>query len=261
LSEDNNGGYSIYAPWSFNDSLYISYCNNVTGKDKIRLIIHDKEGTVLKKYPNYLEYKNDTGDLNAFNNGIFYNYNDRTYFKEFNYNDTVFCVNETEMSPHIVFKLGDKQPSYYDQNNVDRLMGKYLISLVYESTSFILFNFSHHPEIIKIADFKSLGIGTVHTGYYDKKSKQVFISSSPALERSGGYTISGIPASFYPISINKSNEMIGKMDPMELLANKERISSKYIDIFKNIQEGDNPIVIIAKLSDDTIVPLNSQIVL
>ena len=245
LSDDNSEYGSTQTPWLLKDNMYISFCNNVTGKDKIRLVIHDKEGTVLKKYPNYLEYDAADNRGAPFEPGIFYYYNGQTYFKEMMFNDTIFCVNETEMSPHIVLNLGDKQPSYYHRYNKNNPNNeKYFISFVYESNSFILFNFYYYVETIK----SIVPSRTIHTGYYDKKSKQVFISSTSDL-KSSGYTISGIPVKFYPGVINKNNEMIAQMDPMELLENKDKIGPKYRDLFKNTQEGDNPIVIIAKIKE------------
>jgi|GEM_PF-1195929 hypothetical protein len=250
LPEDNREYYSIQTPWFLKDNMYISFCNNDTGKDKIRLIVHDKEGTVLKKYPNYLEYDAAGNRHATVEPGIFYYYNDQTYFKETLFNDTVFCVNEKEMTPHIVFKLGDKQPSYYHRNNADRNKEKYFVTFAYESNSFILFNFSYSTDTMDTPyGSRYLKNGTFHTGYYDKRSKQVFISSLPDLKRSGGYTISGIPINFLPGTINKDNEMIAQIDPAELVVNKDEIGSKYKDIFKNIREEDNPIVIIAKLKE------------
>ncbi|MDR3093975.1 MAG: hypothetical protein LBU62_04955, partial [Bacteroidales bacterium] len=184
-----------------------------------------------------------------FYHGIFYAYNGVTYFKEMNYNDTVFSINEKAMSPHFVFKLGNKQPSYYHQRNDDYNKGKYFINFVYESKSFILFNFSYSTETVEVLGSRVLKKGSIHTGYYDKKKKQVFISSTPDLKKTGGYNINGIPVSFYPVLINKNKEMIAQIDPAELIEYKDKIGSKYKEVFKNVQEDDNPIVIIAKLKE------------
>jgi hypothetical protein len=271
LPENNNETFHTKAPWLIKDSIYVAFCNNTTGKEKTKLIVFDENGTLIKKYPNHLEY-NKIKNRIPFNYGIFYYYNSQTYFKEPVFNDTVFSVNEKEMLPHIVFKSGDRQPSYYHQESAEHNKNKYFINFVYESDSIVMFNFSFHTEILDAAysskefnkdvrifslgtrtletvDSKELKKGTEHTGYYDKKSKQVFISSSPDLKKSGGYTISGIPVSFYPVSINKNNEMIAKIDPAELIKYKDTISSKYQYILKNIQEGDNPVIIIAKLKE------------
>lgn len=43
--------------------------------------------------------------------------------------------------------------------------------------------------------------------------------------------------------------MIAYIDPEELIKYKNQLSPKYKQLFKDIQEDDNPIVIIAKLKD------------
>ncbi|GHT22663.1 hypothetical protein FACS189430_04780 [Bacteroidia bacterium] len=247
--KNNNENFSAYAPRLLKDSIYISFCNNTTGKNKTKLIVYGKNGTLIKKYPNHLEYNPGNSRDRPFYYGIFYSYNGLTYFKEMNYNDTVFSVNEKAMSPHIVFKLGNKQPSYYHQRNEAYNKGKYFINFVYESKSFILFNFSYSAETMEVLGSTVLKRGFTHTAYYDKKRKQVFISSTPDLKESGGYNISGIPVRFYPMVINKNKEMLAKIDPAELIEYKDKIEAKYKDIFKNVQEDDNPVVIIAKLKE------------
>ena len=248
LPDNNSENFSAVAPWLLKDNIYISFCNNRTGKDKVRLIIYDKKGTVIKKYPNYLEYDNSGITSMPANNGIFYYYNGLTYFKEWNYNDTVYRVDENKMAPHIIFQLGNKQPSYYHQNNAESNKGKYLMNFVFESDSFVLFNFSYYTETIRISNVTQdpRNYVSIHSGYYDKKSKQVFISSSPDFKKSG-YAAIGLPVSFYPISLNKNKEMIAYINPEELMKYNDKIEPQYKHLFQNIREDDNPIVIIAKL--------------
>ena len=239
VSKKHTDEFVLTSPWRINDDMYISFCNNKTGKDKVRLVAFKKDGEIINKYPNYLEYINVDDSLSSSNSGIFYDYNGSTYFKEWGYNDTVFRVDEKKMLPHIIFKLGDKQASYSHQKNSESLKGKYFMYFVHESDSFVLFNFSYFTDDVK---------RSTHTGYYDKKSKQVFISSTPDYEKSG-YSVNGLPISFYPIYVSKNNEMVAIIDPEELIKNKDKMDSKYRHLFKDIQEDDNPILIIAKLKD------------
>ena len=246
LQNNHDEDFSATAPWLIKDNIYVSFCNNWTGKDKVRLIVFDKNGNLLKKYPNYLEYI----DVNLYAlpayDGIFYYYNGMTYFKEVNYNDTVFRVDEKEMSPHIIFDLGDKQPSYYNRNNSDYNSGKYFINFVHETDLFILFSFSYYKETLNTPYGKTESNPSIHTGYYDKKSKQTYISSTSDLKKSG-YVIPGIPVSFRPLYINKNKQMIAKIDAEELYKYKDNIDQKYKHLFQNIKDDDNPIVIIARM--------------
>jgi len=247
LSENNQEIFAIHAPWFIKENVYISYCNNISGKNRVKLVVFDKEGNLIKKYPNYAEYEKKKSISMPAMSGIFYYYHGQTYFKEHNYIDTVFRVDEYSMSPHIVFKLGNKQPSYYHQNNGNYNKEKYLIRFVYESDSFVLFNFYYYTETITNYFGEVTGInGTTHTGYYDKKSKQAYISSTPDYKKSG-YAATGLPISFYPTVMNKNNEMITKIDPALLWQHKDKIDPKYRQLFQDIQEDDNPIVVIAKL--------------
>jgi len=250
LDIENNVILSAEAPWLIKDTIYISFCNNRTGKDKIRLIVYDKEGTVLKTHPNYLEYKDANRNRMPGYPGIFYYNNELTYFKECYYNDTVFLVDKKNMTPHIIFNLGNKQPSYYHQQDIEFNKGKYRIDFVSESNSFIVFNFTYYAETVR---YPAAGVTvaknlTFHSGYYDKRSKQTFISSTFDFKQSG-YSATGLPVSFYPAAINKNKEMIARIDPAELMKYKDRIDTRYKSLFQNIQEDDNPIIVVGKLKD------------
>ena len=235
-------------PWLIKDNMYVSFANNITGKDKVRLILYDKEGSIVKRFPNYLEYEKKATDRSMPGSyGIFYNFDGKTYFKEYGYNDTVFRVDEKNITPHIIFRLGTKQPSYYFQRNAESNKGKYLINFVTESNSYILFNFIYYTETMRGPDGSTTGRNvSIHTGYYDKKSKQAYISSTTDYKKSG-FVATGIPVNFHPISVNTRNEMITHIDPEELMKYKDKIEPQYKNLFQNIQEDDNPIVIIAKL--------------
>ncbi len=246
LPKDESEFFSAYAPWRIKDNTYVSFCNNRTGKDRIKLVVFNKDGKVFNKFMNHLEYKKEISYSNPSNNGIFYYYKELTYFKEWNYNDTVFCVTENDLSPHIIFKLGNKQASYYHQDNADYNRGKYLINFVYESDGFVFFNFLYNPKNKDVANPNTYQEESVYVGYYDKTNKQAYISITSDYENPG-YTINGIPDSFYPISINSNNEMIAKIHPEKLMRYKNKIDPKYKYLFEKMQEDDNPIIIIAKL--------------
>ena len=175
LPENDKEIFYVCAPWLIKNNIYLSFSNNRSGKDNVRLIVFDIKGNVIKKYPHYLEYKKINNTFPG-NNGIFYYYNEDTYFKEFRYNDTVFSVSEFNMSPHIIFESGDKQPSYYHQEDDEYNKGKYLIDFVYESDLFVLFNFVYYTETMSyntpIGNSISGKAPATHTGLYDKKNKQ-----------------------------------------------------------------------------------------
>lgn len=245
LPKNGDAPFTAYAPWFISNDTYISFCNNKNGKDKTKLVVYTKGGNIIKKYPNHLEYKKIMSSAPA-NNGIFYYYNNNTYFKEWHYNDTVFRIDRNSITPHLIFKSGNKQPSYYHQDNPDYNKKKYLINFVYESNLFVLFNFTY----ITSKNNKSSSINEcTHTGYYDKKSKQTYIISRTDFLKSG-YSVTGLPLNINPISINRNKEIIAQINPEELLKCKDKISPKYKYLLNDLYEEDNPIVIIAKLKDN-----------
>ena len=246
LPKSEKDFFLAYAPWLIRNNIYVSFCNNGTGKDKTRLVVYNREGTILKKYPNYLEYQKEEKNSYPANNGIFYYYNNSTYFKEWCYNDTVFRVDEKSMIPRIIFKSGTKKPSYYPQEDLDYNRGKYLIDFVYESNRYVLFSFFYFSKVLD--DRMKTVNYSIYPGYYDKSNKQAYISSTSDFKRPG-FIISGIPVRFYPISINSKKEMIAQIDPEEIIKYRDQLNPKYKSLFKDIQEDDNPIVIIAKLKE------------
>jgi hypothetical protein len=237
--KDNKSFYIIHAPWriSTKSDRYISFCNNITGKDTVKLVVHDKEGNIIKKFRNYLEYEKISVE-NPEHSGIFYTYDKKTYFKEFLYNDTVFCVDENNVSPHIIFNLGKKQPSYYYREERNYNRGKILITFVHETDFFVTFNYYIYKENLAKVDF--------YTGYYDKKSTQTYVSLHS--NKKAGYTTpDGLPVNFFPTYNSEKGELIGEIDPEELLKYKNNISPKYRQMFKDLREDDNPIVVIGTL--------------
>ena len=250
ITNSENEQFKAFAPWLIKDDIYLSFCNNSSGKNKIKLVVFDKEGTLLKKYQNYAEYNKIAKNSFPSNNGIFYYYNDHTFFKEYLYNDTVFCVDENSLSPHIIFKLGERQPSYYHQEEPSYNKKKYLINFVYESDLYVLFSFVYYTDTkteTRLGITDATGV-TYHTGYYDKISKQAYISSTSDFKQSG-YIVDGIPICFSPFYINNKNEMITQIDPEELIKYKDVIGKEYLHLFQNTLEDDNPIVVIAKLKE------------
>ncbi|WP_148373072.1 6-bladed beta-propeller [Bacteroides bouchesdurhonensis] len=48
LSENSSEFLSVCAPWFVKNDTYVSFCNNRTGKDKVRLVVYRKDGTVIQ---------------------------------------------------------------------------------------------------------------------------------------------------------------------------------------------------------------------
>lgn len=104
----------ISNPWPYQDSLYIGYINNITGQTEKRLAIFNSAGIVLKDFDNPVIYDHPHHDKPFFH-GVYYEYDGQTFFRQYQGNDTVFCLNGYSIAPHIVFEWNDDQMRYQRQ--------------------------------------------------------------------------------------------------------------------------------------------------
>ncbi len=104
----------ISNPWPYQDSLFIGYVNNITGKMDVKLVVFNSEGKVLEEFPNYVTYDH-VGHDKPFFHGVYYEYAGNTYFKQFQGNDTVFLLKDYSLIPHVVFDWDENQKKYQFQ--------------------------------------------------------------------------------------------------------------------------------------------------
>lgn len=105
------GKYNFISnPWPYGDSLYLGYVNNITGHIDTKLVVFNKEGIVQSEEKNYIYYdKSGRGVDRPYFAGMFYEYDQHTFFKQYQGNDTVFQMVGNKTTPHIVFKWDKKQ--------------------------------------------------------------------------------------------------------------------------------------------------------
>jgi len=243
---------NINLPHILNDSIFIGYTNNVTGRIPYLLILFNKDGEVLKEFPNYVFHDHIGMEL-PFNQGIFYAYNNNLYFKDQDYNDTIYKIEENKLTPHIVFNLGDKKPkppttttnikgiTIADINN-----GKWYISYAQETKKYVFFKYEVRG-----------GLGLTGTdnssfsGYYDKKTQQVYTTNH---RKNSGY-INDLDnfLDFRIYSSNNNGEFFGAIEAEKITdymkKNKNNPIWSKINNITEIQEDDNPIVVIAKIRE------------
>lgn len=235
--KNQKNNLTIYSPWRLSKDKYISFVNNQTGNDAAKLVIYNKEGVLVKSYSNDKQYKNVNNEK-PFDYGIFYYYKNITYFKEVGYNNTVYSVSEKLMIPHIVFNLGNKEPSYMNREVKNYNKDKFFIDFVREADSYVFFNY------YTLADY--YGQRIYYTGYYDKRSKQTYTCFN-GNEKSGYYN--NLPL-LIPQYITGKNEALFIIDPAELIEYKDtgKTSDKKIQqLISNAKEDDNPIIVIASI--------------
>ena len=235
LLEMNRLNTSIVNIYKMDSLHYIAYPNNETGNDPYLLVIFDKEGNIVKTYPNHQKYVNYHKERSDFNPGLFYEFDNHLFFKEHFFNDTVFQVNMDTIIPHIIFDLGKMKPDYTERENPDKNRNCYWISYVRETTNFIFFSYYKDND-----------------GYYDcycnKRTGELTASLSGSNENRGFVHDNNLYPPFHISYINQEEEVIGVFTASSMLdimkKNKETV---YPELFGDLKYDDNPIVVIAKL--------------
>lgn len=226
------------------ENVFAGYTNNVTGKCPYKLVLFDREGEIIKEFPNYIFYEK-MGMDEPFNEGIFYRYNNSLYFKE-EYNDTIFKVTKKELYPHIILDLGSKakQPPNGELKinsiSIAKGSGGWSVSSVKETNKCVFFSGHIDREANDNRD-------SFFFGYYDKIKNKTYLTNKKIIN-----DIDGFP-DIIPQKLNFDGEFSYALNPEVLINYSEnnninKIQYK-IDDFFNIREDDNPIVVIAKLKD------------
>ena len=220
--------------YKMDSSHYIGYSCNFTGDYPYLLLIFNKEGDIIKTYPNHQKYIDNHPRL-PYYPGLFYEFDNHLFFKEYEYNDTVFKVNLDTIIPHIVFDLGEKKPDYYEKENTNKNMDCYWIKYVRETKKYIFFSYNGNNE-----DY--------YDGFLNKENGELAVSLSGSKETRGFIYDNNIYPPLQISSINKSENVISIITPTNMLdyieKNKQTV---YPEKFYSLELDDNPIIVIATL--------------
>jgi hypothetical protein len=241
IPEYNDGFVAPSLPinytWLKNDIVF--YFADMIGTERKRLMIINEEGEKLVVHPKYKYFTEKKGMAISLYDSQFYHFKNDLYFKE-DYSDTVFKVSEKELIPSLILYLGKYQPSIESkwmtakekQNQKHEFIG---LRKLIESESFFLFEFYSQKKHFQ--------------GVFNKNTDILKI-----VEMSSGINNDidrFIP--FSPVSISTDGYLIGYVEAYVLLAwfmqNPEKAAKLplHLQKLKNINESDNPVVMIAKL--------------
>lgn len=227
------------------DSLYyIGYVNNDTGDLPYLLVIFDKDGKIIKTFPNHQKYTDYQTDRSIFVPGQFYEYDGSLYFKEPNYNDTVFRVSLDTIIPHIVFELGNRKPNYAERENKEKNLNCYWIKYVRETEHYIFFDYND-------LDYNS-GYGDdnvkYYDGYYDKRTKKTIVTVSESKSKRGFVHKNRLFPPFHITRINKHEEAVCIIPASDMKSYMEENKDvTFPTEFYDLKFDDNPVLIIAKV--------------
>lgn len=172
---DKEGILSVINPYRLNDSLYIGYVNNLTGEEKLKLVVFNREGEVIRIYPNLFQYYMEQPFMASFCPGYFYKYDTELCFYGGVYKDTIYTVEEDRLYPKYAIALNEKSP--YKALGTSEHESKdfnYLVRMM-EYESYLLFSYFGKEEI---------GTGV---GFYDKEKKETVRSE----KADGGFVFRG----------------------------------------------------------------------
>lgn len=246
--------YNIKYPTSYigsfgllNDTSFAGFLLNILGNEKRKIVTFETSGKIIQTFPNPLSYIKKSPTISVSKNeGLFYLYNNKLFFKE-TFNDTLFHVQEKLLSPRYVFKMGkysfpyekrDELEDYKkdkDGNLVLPIFNYFVISNLCESERFLFFEFSYNQE--------------TYWGYYNKKRKVTKIIDNRALNFTNE---TGMPFKLLRAYINSNNEIVTSVEAYKLvewIRNYPEIAKKIPPSLKQIEDTDNPVVVIAKLKE------------
>lgn len=224
---------------NIDDNIFAAFMPDYQGGEKIKIVLFNHNDSLMKTFPNYLSSPK-TSSVFAWNpNSWFYKLDKQLYFYQL-FNDTVFHVETNSLTPKYVLNMGPYSPPYEMKTSPEFEPGKYFIMrTIQESSKYLFCSFNFNKKN--------------YTAIFDKNKRTTVVNDySP---ESGLGFINNIN-DFVPLefsSINEKDELICTMNALKIKQwfdlNPEKISQlpEYLKNLKNIQETNNPVIIIAKL--------------
>jgi len=223
-----------------NENYFVGYIPNFIGSQKLKLVITDFEGALVKTYPNHLSYIDGRKVVSSGREGTFHSFGGDLFFKEY-FNDTAFQVSIDELKPRLYFDLNRYSPPYDKKESMsfDEWHSYMFFDRTSENEHFMFW----HMRFRKVQ----------YMCYFDKISGKTYVSYDKNNEEKNGFIndLDGF-VSFYPEFINKQGEILGLVLASEVVEwfknNPDKVETlpEHLKKFQNMQPEDNPLVMIAK---------------
>lgn len=255
LGLDVNGDtrLSFKSPWGagnwvtnyaqLTDELMVGYQPNYNCKSEVKLVIFNKEGEIMKVFPNHLTCEiPDPNTISLdFGEGAFYRWKNEVGFKEA-YNDTLFMVTADSLITKAVFKSGSYGIRYEDKKRVQRVSeDHYFISKLDESENYLFFELAFR--------------GKQFSGYFDKRTGQTQLAKNQSVKHQA---FQNDLDDFIPFRLNYATDeglLVGHMEAPDVLDWMKKHPQKASQLPENLKrisqpgEEDNPIIMLVKLKD------------
>ena len=224
---------------NIDEGIFAAFLPNYQGNEKNKIIIFNDKDSLIKIFPNYLSAPKTDGFFVWNPSSWFYKLNKQLYFYEL-FNDTLFHVSTNSLTPRIIFNMGPYSPPYEMKTSPKFEADKYfLIKTINESSRYLFCTFNFNKRN--------------YTSIYDKDQRKTIVNDFDTESGNGFiYNINDfVPPELS--SINEKDELICTIDAYKIKkwfeVNPEKINQlpEYLKTLKNIQETNNPVIIIAKL--------------
>ena len=233
MSEEE-GFLGIINPYRLNDSLYIGYVNNLTGDEKLKLVVFNREGNVVQTYPNQLRYFMERPFMASFCPGYFYKYDTELCFYGGVYKDTIYTVERGRLSPKYAITLNEKSPyKALEASEHESKKFNYLVRMM-EYEPYLLFSHFGREEV---------GTGV---GFYDKKKRKTVRSK----KTDGGFVSrDGKGPSFFFRYMDDRGYVVGYWTATQWIdfLEKHGQPESFSESLLNIKYDDNPILVVARV--------------
>lgn len=242
-----NGTFSIM----FTKGTILCHCPYATGDTDSYLILADKKGNALKKFPQY-KYKVELNSRFGYiNEIIWFRFNDKLYIKDI-HSDTIFLYNNKKFIPQYVLNHGGKTitPEARSQFNTEEKFielgakysieidvwrfGDYIISVFMYNNKLFIYAGEMNGDIEYSADFKKGIRNDIDGGPNLKFSTIYYYDDNTMLTWVDAYHLSThVDSDEFKNSTPKYPE---KKKELEKLAN-------------SLDENDNPVLMLVKLKE------------
>tara|TARA_Y100000588_G_C14235758_1_gene917228 strand:- start:796 stop:1980 length:1185 start_codon:yes stop_codon:yes gene_type:complete len=241
LGETNNGPISTQVNLNIwlNEGYMAGYIENLSGHEKMKLLLYDLQGNPLKLFMNNREFEKENPRHMRMNNVDLFSFNGQSYFKE-SFSDTLYSFNTTKMTPQFYFDTDKYKPEYPKQDLLtDKERSNIMfVDVITQDYTNLYFNmryrnqysvglFNKQTNDTFISDPESDGLN----GFYNDLDH--FIPFIPKFRTNEGYLVGTISAEDMSIWFSENRSKANKLP-------------QHLKQFRNIDPEDNPIVMIVK---------------
>jgi hypothetical protein len=218
----------------------VAFIKNYEGNESRKLVLFSDVDSMVKMYPNYNRFIQQSGISVYRNHGWFYRFDSKLCFFE-QFTDTIFQVKPDKLIPLFKLETGKYLPPYKSQQTNGFLMKErknyFFPENIFESERFLFFQIGYQDSFFQ--------------GVYDKKTGETGITKNE--DGFENDVNNFIP--FHYFSVNTEGKLIGFMEAYKVkqwFAENPVKAAKlpaHLQKLRDIKETDNPVVMIAKLKN------------